>query len=122
MIVEFFLAAVFVGIIFLLLGIKLDISVGFIGCGILFLTGAAVIISPLALHVSDNVETSYTYLNATTGVLNSSNQLLSPQYATFSDTAPGSGIVLNHILGLLLSIGSIVALVALVFRREKRET
>lgn len=99
---------------------KLDISVGYIGAGLLFLLGGAIIFSPLEYHVTDTTELTYTYLNETTGVLNSTFQNRTGVYEVWTDTTSDGGLVLNHILGVLVAISGIVIIAALTLRREKK--
>jgi drug/metabolite transporter (DMT)-like permease len=120
MILEFFLSIFIISIILILLGHKLDISLGFIGGSFLILLGTIIIISPIQLHSTDSISITYTYDNDTTTQVNSTEETHTAQYTTLNDTL-AIGITFNHILGVFITIAGIAAIAALAIGAYKKE-
>jgi hypothetical protein len=123
MILEFFLTIILISFILIILGVHVDGMVGIVGGTFLFIAGITSALSPLTLHTTDNVTVSYTYLNSTTGVINSSTQLYTPNYTTLDNVLP-SGLLVNRTIGIFLAlIGvGIVAVFAVASRRKGNES
>lgn len=102
MILELFLVVVFVSFILIILGTFVDASLGIAGGSILFILGSYSLASPLQIHTYDNITYTYTYLNATTGVINNVVESETPGYDTFPRILNIPEI--NHFFSIILSI------------------
>jgi len=119
MLFELYLGIFLVGIIFIILGTKIDVSLGYIGGAVIFLLGIAVLATSIGIHTHDDIMITYSYANDSSTRPSSINETHTPVIQNLETLIPGSGVTLSHLLGVFGSFAGVIAMIAIYAGRKK---
>ena len=119
MILNLFLSIFLIIFVLIILGIRLDMVYGIMAGFFLFILGSSLLWVPLTYPAGEATTTTYTYLNSTSGVINTTLQNTTQEYTTFSEKLPFVNQTFNHILSYFLAFMGIVTIIFFIITFKK---
>lgn len=120
MILNLFITLFLVFFILLILGITTDSAFGIISGFYLIILSICLLFTPLTYPVGTTQITTYSYLNATSGVIDSTTTTASTTYDSFSETIPKIGMTINSVIMFIMTIVGVCITAYFIFNWGKK--